>query len=107
MECPSWLSYPGYLGLPLALPPSPPSLAPVETRGPSVLAPGLSFLMSRTSICLLDEGLGGVELVLMRVKGPFPAQGDFLSPPTSILLFLAQEKAYFPHEVTVLAAGSS
>lgn len=29
------------------------------------------------------------------------------SPPTPILLFLAQEKTYFPHEVTILATGSS
>ena len=55
----------------------------------------------------MGKGLGGVELVLVGVKGPFPARHGFLSPPTSILLFLAQEKAYFPHEVTILAAGSS
>lgn len=56
---------------------------------------------------MLGEGLGGVKLVLVGVREPFPAQHGFLSPPTPMLLFLAQEKAYFPHEVTILATGSS
>lgn len=56
---------------------------------------------------MLGEGLGGFKLVLVGVRESFPAQHGFLSPPISILLFLAQEKAYFPHEVTILATGSS
>lgn len=63
---------------------------------------------------MLGEGLRGVKLVLVGVRELFPAQHCFLSPfplpppaPTLILLFLAQEKAYFPHEVTILATGSS
>lgn len=57
---------------------------------------------------MLGEGLRGVKLVLVGVREFFPAQHCFLSPlPHPILLFLAQEKAYFPHEVTILATGSS
>lgn len=56
---------------------------------------------------MLGEGLGGVKFVLVGISELFPTQLGFLTPPTLILLFLAQEKAYFPHEVTIMDTGSS
>lgn len=72
-----------------------------------VSGPRFPHLQDEELMCLLGEGLGGVKFVLVGIRELFPTQLGFLTPLTLILLFLAQEKACFPHEVTILATGSS